>query len=350
MYKGKIKQFKKKGRRLKKRIRLDAIRLLFKKRFDERESIILTSSPRSGSTLLGNILKAIPNSCFLFEPLNLKMVPDVPECFSWRTYVPPDQAWKTGEMFLQKTFRGEILNNWTLKETRFLEAVKAKRLIVKFVRATRLLPWICQNMEVKPPIFLIRHPCAVVASQLNYGWANATRPGETPFIQNYGPFKIALEKTSSVEEYLAAHWALDQLPVLLSKKPHPWITITYEDLILRPEETIAYLFGKLSLGINKEYALSQLQRPSSMVSKSGISGVSGWQKRLSARQIDTILKTVHSFGITFYNHQIEADRSLLYGNKLPELIHQAGTKSGKSACHQIKEDEVQNSHTSNIAV
>ena len=43
-----------------------------------------------------------------------------------------------------------------------------KQWIVKFCRANRMLPWMVEHLDIRPPIYLLRHPCAVVSSQLRH--------------------------------------------------------------------------------------------------------------------------------------------------------------------------------------
>ncbi|MCB9434285.1 MAG: sulfotransferase [Ardenticatenaceae bacterium] len=312
-------------KQIKKNLRSIVLRNYLAGRFDERDVFILTSSPRSGSTLLGQILGAIPDSCTLFEPLHLRNVPEAEAAgFSWRTFVPRDEKWIEGEAYLKRVFEGRIVNDWTAREISFRQAYKSKRLIVKFVRANRLLPWICQNFEIPAPILLLRHPCAVIASQLNYGWENAKRPDIPPYLGEYPVFQTSLAETEGNEEYLAALWALDQLPVLMEQAPHPWIIITYEELLLRPESVLLNIREKWDVEFDTGDALSRLKRPSSVVSRSGISGINGWKNTLSEKQISRVLSTVNSFGLPFYSDNDEADYGELYSTELAKHIKKAG--------------------------
>lgn len=295
-------------------------------RFKASDAIVLTSSPRSGSTLLSQILSAIPKSCVLFEPLHLGKVPEAEKAgFSWRTYVDPEIDWPEGSTFLRRVFEGRVINDWTSCEMSVGVAYDAKQLIVKFVRANRLLPWICSSFTTPAPIFLIRHPCAVVASQIKYGWGNAKyAPDSPPYLDIYPFFRSALEDLHSDVEYLAALWALDQLPVLLQKTPQPWIMITYEELCLRPQITIEKLSKRLDLNLDLEAALANFKIPSSVVSCSGISGVNGWKTQLTSEQVTKILQTINKFGITFYSDQDEANYESLTEEKAADRIKAKG--------------------------
>lgn len=305
--------------------------------FGAHNSYILASSPRSGSTWLGQILSSIPGTYTVFEPLQPNKVRGVKRLggfeeqlggFDWSSAFPGDK-WQEGQWFWQRVLSGEILNWWTTKESTLKEARSARHLLVKTVRATRTLPWICSNFDVPPPIFLMRHPCAVVASQLKTNWEiGAERPVEPEYFKNYPKFQEALRRTSTREEFLAAKWALDQLPALLQAQPLPWVTVTYEELNAYPERTISRIFN--DIGIRQDdlqRSLALVDRPSSTVGKQGVSGLSGWHNTLSEQQVTMVLRTVHSFGLNFYSELDEPDYDCLYGR----LLRQQIVKSGRSS-------------------
>lgn len=307
------------------RLRLLALKRTLSGRFGSENVFVIASSPRSGSTLLGQALSALPRTCFLFEPLNLDKVPQARAAdFSWRTYRHPSEDWPQGKAFLEAVFRGEVINAWTSREMKFPQSGLANRMVVKFVRANRLLPWICHNFEILPPVLLIRHPCAVVASQLNYGWRGQRRPEAPTFLDRLPRFRAALAKTQCDEEFLAAVWALDQLPALLMPSPRPLLIVTYEELVTQSRNTLTHIFENWNLNVDIEPALLRLEKPSSVVSKSGIWGVEGWKHQLSAKQIKLILNTVKNFGITFYTQDPKPNLAILHGSGLGNDIYDRG--------------------------
>ncbi len=296
-------------------------------KFNEQKVYVLTSSPRSGSTLLGQILDEIPDSCSLFEPLQLTHVPEAKQAgFLWRTDIAESKEWVSGKNFFQRIFEGRVINRWTTMEMTLAKSLKAKCMVVKFVRANRLLPWLCNNFSLPAPILLLRHPCAVVASQMSYdySWSNIQRPEIPEYIKAYPKFVELIEQANTELEFLTIVWALDQLPVLLAQTPHPWMIVTYEDLVLQPETTLKRISNEWNVNINMEKALAKLKKPSTVVSTSGISGVSGWQKKLTPEQITTILHIVHGFGLSFYTEQNSIDYEKLYDEQLAEQIKQVG--------------------------
>ena len=211
-------------RKLERHIRSTILRPKLAGRFNENESLVISSTPRSGSTLLGQVLSAIPNSCTLFEPLHLDNVPEAAAAgFGWRTYLKPDEDWPEGKSYLKRVFRGEILNQWTVREISYRDISEKNLLIVKFVRANRLYPWLCANFDLPPPILLIRHPCGVISSQLNYGWKGEERPDSTAYLQEFPRFRDILDQIEAGRRASGSKVGFRPYTRILEPAPHPWI-------------------------------------------------------------------------------------------------------------------------------
>jgi hypothetical protein len=214
-------------------------------------------------------------------------------------------------------FDGRVLNWWTTREMTMRSALSARFLVVKFVRATRLLPWLCRNFQVRAPMLLMRHPCAVVASQVrsDTDWQRPPRPIIPPFLDGLPHLRKTIEGLSTREEFLAAEWAMDYLPCLMTPAPHPWQLVSYEGLVRHSQVTIEKLFARwnepVPPGVNRN-----INVPSSMTWKSGISGLEGWRKQLDRGQVRRILDVVHQFGMTFYDENPEPKYDLPRGNEI----------------------------------
>lgn len=314
-------------RKFERHIRSAVLRKKLSGRFDENRALLISSTPRSGSTLLSQVLGSIPNSCTLFEPLHLDNVPEAEAAgFGWRTYIPPQESWPEGKAYLKRVFKGNILNGWTVREIPYRDASNTDWLIVKFVRANRLYPWLCHHFDLPAPILLMRHPCAVISSQLDYGWKGQDKPHLPEYLSDYPRFRNEYALIKPGIQTLAAKWAFDQLAVLMQPKPHPWMIITYEELVLRPRETVNRIANRWGVEIDIDDALSNLSTPSSVVTgiRQTISGIDGWTKKLTDEQISQILATVNRFGITFYDERLEAEYAMLHGETLSQSIELAG--------------------------
>jgi len=304
---------KKKLVKLKSDARLFILRKLLQGRFSERNVFLITSTPRSGSTLLGNILNTIPKSCVLFEPLQLNHVPESKDAgYQWRTYRSPEVEWKDGKDFMIKIFKGNVISHWTAREISIKDGFRANKLIVKCVRANRLLPWICNNFDIPVPVLLLRHPCGVIASQLKSSdWNTTKKPSLPEYVKDFPGLLETYHQAKYIEEYLAISWSLDQIPPLIFRKQYPCIVVTYEELLKDPKHIIAKIANTWKVELSLEKALSAIKKPSSVVYKSGISGIDGWKSQLSEDQIRRILKIVHGFGLYFYNENTTPDLKML---------------------------------------
>lgn len=159
--------FNRQTRKLTNRAKMAIMKLLLRRQHDLSNTIVLTGLPRSGTTWLGEILNTLPNSAMLFEPLHLRFVPEAAAAgFTWNNLIHPDEDKPEAVTFMRNVLSGRVLNVWTARDLKISNCLNTEFFIVKFVRAENLLSWMAANFPIRKPLFLIRHPCAVVSSQL----------------------------------------------------------------------------------------------------------------------------------------------------------------------------------------
>ena len=292
------------------------------KTFRSEDVIIIAGSPRTGTTWLMEILGSIPDYLTLYEPLLLTWFPKARDAgFTPRTYIPLNADAPRKKDYFGQVFAGKITSKlphyrFTTKEIR--RRFKANKLIIKFVRANRMLPWLINNFQSRLVIFLVRHPCATIASQLKTNYLGYMLPyGKLPkkekiieevksvsFLDN-----SILEKLKLIEyeeEICAAIWALDYYLPLSIPQPHQWIMVCYEDLMIHGEEEISYLLDYIAESEHLEKAFSKLKTPSILTREKNCKKVTEkdyqlnkWKKVLSKKQINRISEVLSWFNITF---------------------------------------------------
>ncbi len=319
-------------RRIKGGMRLLLLRMALRGRFRLRETLAVAGSPRSGTTWLANLVSEIPGSAVLFEPLHLEYAPGSRRAgFSSRRYMPPNAKWPAGKEYLSRVFRGKVLNRWTTREASLREWLSSRRLVVKFIEANRLLTWMCEVFpEMPAPVFVIRHPCATIASLLKAGewspWMLAqSRPRVSRFLADFPALHAAVEKTNSQEEYLAVNWAIDNFVPLSADIPRPFHLLTYEQLVLDFRAEVSRLFAAWDLPVPDTIA-SSFDKPSSTTLPSGRSGIEGWQDYFDRSQIRRILRVVSDFGLDFYGHNPAPDLARMHSKELPSHLRDLGTR------------------------
>jgi hypothetical protein len=283
--------------------------------YDIGQTIVIAGSPRSGTTWLAEILHTIPRSAILWEPLYLDADPKLRHLgFGWRTYISPERDRPDMQAYLRGILTGRILNRWTLQRTDALDVWRVKRWIVKFCRANMLLPWLTLRFPVRRPLLLLRHPCAVVASQIRNGaWANPTLPDCPEFFDAYPHLRAACTGLRTQEEILAAQWSMDYFVPLNAPPPHRWQLVVYERLVREGPGELRKIFAGLNVEMPGD-AMAHLRIPSATASPSsglgirqGRDALDGWRSVLSPSQCQRVLDVTSAFGLDFYGPDPEPD-------------------------------------------
>lgn len=226
--------------------------------------------------------------------------------------IPQDTVWPEAQQVFQDLFERKIINKRLYRNNSLSEIPDKKNVVFKFCSANLYLPWLVDNFQLNP-ILIVRHPCAVVASQLKHiawRWIHQHAYFKLPNFKYdafFLPHKAFLEQLNTPEEILAAIWAL--LTKYVVHHPYnnkKWITVSYEHLYAKPEKELTRIFNKLHLPLNNHIfkqvnvpsETSRGQSPKSIQSKKQLEK---WRTDLNQMQIDRILKTVKALGVDFYD-------------------------------------------------
>jgi hypothetical protein len=294
---------------IEKRLALLKIISAFKK-IDPKDTLIICSDPRGGSTWLAEIIKKIPQTAMIWEPLNTAEVQEFRNLdFGIRQYIPSEHHWPEARKMFEKTFKGKIINEFTTQFLSVSEYLNAKHLLIKFCRANALLPWLVENFKFNfQPILLIRHPFSVVASQLNHrGWKSRTQKfqfHEGPFSEFYDKHEIYLKTLGTNEERLVAQWCMSNLSTLRNiKNNQAWITVFYEDLLKDTKTELGRIQNRWQLNFPES-----LFENHTMASKTSVnfdenskSQLSKWQSSFRKDQIKKLMAVLSYFECEFYN-------------------------------------------------
>ena len=283
--------------------------------FDPSENFLLFCSPRGGSTWLMEMLSLIPKTAVLWEPLHLGQVSHFKKIgFSRLQYIPEDVRWPEAEGAFDKLFRGQVLNSWMCQMLSTSSFSNSDRMLIKFIRANAMLPWLTQRYNFKyPPIYFVRHPFAVAASWLQLKDWGAPRPhlGEdgNPYREYYDSHSDFLSTISSDAAKVVATWCLLNLPSLKNERnDFDWITIYYEHLLTNPTEVFDLIFQRWQI----EKPLG-IQSAINKVSRTAVSlkdnfcpehQLSKWKSTLDAKQISEMMHVLEYFGVDEYDSGI----------------------------------------------
>ena len=286
-------------------------KIIHRNGFDPKSTITIFGTTRSGSTWLAEVLSSVDGHLQVFEPLHPDYVPEVKRVFKERNpYIPANQDNAECRALFNKILSGRLSNIWTMSHASLGEVIKARRLVVKFVRGNLLLEWLTNNMDVVTPVLVIRHPCAVIASQINKGWP----PGKRILLNNlyldqYPEIKRECERLSEPEELAALAWCLLYHAPLMSRKPYPFVLVSYEKLVRSGHEELNKIFKILNIPLAKK-VIAQLSIPSDTVTSNsqvitGKDPLAGWREKLTKTQCQNIINVLHIFSMDFYGFELE---------------------------------------------
>jgi len=269
---------------------------------DMRRSILVAGTARSGTTWLGDLIATQIPSRILFEPFNPDLVSDYRR-FRYFQYMRPGTENSEFHAFAQKVFTGEIRNRWIDSQN---ERIISRFRLVKEIRANLALKWLHDNFPEIPILFIMRHPCAVVLSRMELGWA--TDHDIEPFLSQpqlmedfLGPYSDLIRSARSSEEKHAVIWSVSNLVPLKQFSSEELRVVYYENLCTQPEielpgifEAIGYQYS--GLVVTSRNQPSQTTRSASAV-VAGTNKIENWKNKLSRSQIDNVLRVVQAFGL-----------------------------------------------------
>ena len=286
--------------------------------------IFLTGAPRSGTTWLYELFSALLNTSFgIWEPLNpnkYRMLRHYEEPL--RPYLKPGTQSIKDAIFFSNLLKGKLHQASTMEKfdlRKFFYGQQHNQpLIIKSVRGNRILPWLAEYFHLKYGFLLLRHPCAVISSQLEHGSWEYVKPTDSlkhpkivrALLDDLPQVKELLNRRMTPEEKLAVTWGFDYY-IPLKYRNNYYNILIYENLVVHNPEAINAMLN--SLGISYEpRKLSKLLTKKSSTTKeveaiTQNDSLSKWKTRLSEEQVHRILTVARHFGLDFYSESAYPD-------------------------------------------
>ena len=293
------------------------------RRYDVNDTIALVSTGRGGSTWLAELVMKLPNRVLLWEPLHLGNNPYVARFgLGWNPYVPRAEEAPELEAYLNRLMTGRALSTSTLTSLNLnlRSLANPEGFVVKFVQGHGLMPWFTRRFDV-PVIGLVRHPCAVVSSQLKHGnsWRSLTKSKlDVPdrVWEDYPHWREVYDRIETTEEALAFAWAIKTHFLLESDYR---LIVFYEEMVESPASTAEEIFS--SLGVETPAgALGQMAAPSATthagtVYTNSSNRLDSWTRNLSLVDQGRILSVCHDIGVRFYTSDLMPDSKSMGGKQ-----------------------------------
>lgn len=296
--------------------------------------ILVTGSPRSGTSWAGGMLSQAPFVRYVHEPFNISRRPC--RCgirFEyWFHYLSP-QTRLLFENHLKHTIfpsfsRIALVNLVTeVTQTRrirplskYLQSYLSYRVLVKDPLALFSAEKLA-NLFGMDVIVLIRHPAAIVNSYKALNWTHPFSHflSQTELMEEHlFPFRNEIEdfvkKDYDIIDQISLLWKLIHYVVLKFQETHSdWVFVRYEDLAFDPIESYRTICRRISLPFSKRLQTTiqahrlQNQRSDTTrpyaTKKDPYEVVSKWKKSLTPEEISRIRRRVDSISSAFYSEQ-----------------------------------------------
>ena len=262
-------------------------------------TILLAGSGRSGTTWVADLINHDQSYRTMFEPFDPTRVPVV-DTFARHQYL---RAANRDARFLRPAtaiMTGRVRHPWIDKNN---SKLICRRRLVKEIRANLYLHWLRRMFASIPLVFLMRHPCAVVASKMHLGWkadlASLLSQDEL-MADHLHPFETLIHDTTDLFEQHVLIWAIEN-HVPRQELQDDLGVVFYERLVEHPEVEVPRLFSLLGQAVPTgiESTLSQPSRLSKSHSAvtTGDDKLQRWRADVSREQTRAAIGILAAFGL-----------------------------------------------------
>ena len=245
------------------------------------------------------------------EPGYKKIKPVSELNFYYEQPIPAETDWPEALTMFLDLFSGRQLSISLYEECGFDKLSKAETYIVKFNYGALLMEWLLQHFPLKT-IWMLRHPCAVIASQLKMDYFNKVSIPDSPALPVFRHHEVYLKHSEiyrsirSPEQYLAFRWALSvSVCMRCHQNNQNVLLVHYENLLNNYDSELQRIFIHLGRPVPAE-AVPLHRRPSRASLPEAVDGIrigknpDAWKHQLDRQQIRNIAMVIRHFGIDLY--------------------------------------------------
>lgn len=293
--------------------------------------ILVTGSPRSGTSWAGQMIGQASLTHYVHEPFNISSNPclcgvNFKYWFQYLSLGNYNEFRNHLEHTIYPAYTGIGLFNTFAEMTRsrrirpllrYLKSYLSRRVLIKAPMAVFSAETLAHLFEMDV-VVLIRHPAAIVSSYKELNWTHPfSHFLNQPELmeEQLAPFRHEIEDFVNNEydivDQIALLWKLIHYKITKYQETHPnWIFLRYEDLALDPIEGYRKIFHQLDLPFSDHtYAMIQAHNLRHIPSKSSDPYsikqnprlvISKWREKLTATEIGRIRKRVEGVSSFFF--------------------------------------------------
>jgi hypothetical protein len=238
----------------------------------------------------------------MFEPFHPRLVEDYRD-YSLFQYLRPQAEDPALRELVGRLLAGTIRHPWIDRQ---VDTLLPRHRVIKDVRACLLLGWIHEQFPEVPILFVIRHPCAVVASRMRLRWdtdADIEPLLAQPLLveDHLRPHLDTIRGASTDAEKHAIIWCIHHLVPLRQFREGGMRVIFYEELCRQPEREIGLAFDALGRRPGPRSLRAARRASMTAVADSavvrGTDPTRGWRRYLGESEVERVAGIVEAFDL-----------------------------------------------------
>jgi hypothetical protein len=284
---------------------------------DYRNTVLVAGVGRSGTTWLCNLINYDSSYRLIFEPLHPEHGLRLPDSTPLWRYERPDANHPLLARDLNLLFTGQFENAFA---SQYTDNPTASRTLFKELRLSLLLPYIYRQFPGLPIVLIVRHPGAVVSSQLKLNWTRSEfileRMTSQPDLLNdhTEPFAVAIARARDTFERWMFVWCITQYVNLRMLRPGQVHWVFYESLVSDPLGEMRRLFAVLGRPFDEAALLPKIATPSQTTWNDNAAVIQQphrWQNALTPEQIEIMHEILALFNLdTLYTPALQPDMAV----------------------------------------
>lgn len=280
--------------------------------------IFIFANRRGGSTLMMEMIYSQPRVDYVAQPLDLWQLhphfDQLPHPLRSKFITLKGEEEERLAKYFTDLLAGRIRlrNQWRIFDRNFSFLVN--RLVIKICNAHALIDWFNEHFDIHC-LYLVRHPIATALSIINRGWGNdagAYLRNEEFCREQLNPDQVVFgwyifKHGTQLQRYVL-EWCLENFVPLQLFQQRPWLTVTYEELVIRPKEISELICRRFDLP-NSEQMWKVVLKPSRtttqdskrVIQRRGPRAlVDRWMQKVSDKEIAEVQEVLNTFGIRVY--------------------------------------------------
>jgi hypothetical protein len=235
---------------------------------------------------MGDLLNAANTYRVMFEPLHPDEGIDLGKRLTNWQYLRPDHDNPALIRELRQVLTGRQRNAWTDKFNSAAN-IRAKQILVKEIRMNFSLRWIYAQVPEMPIIYIVRHPGAVISSQMRMKWGTFANLYQKMLTQNdlfedhLSAFEGQMRGAHGEFEMRAMMWCAAIYTLTRQFQPGEIAWVFYEDVVRNPIGETERLFRYLRHPFDSVVAdaIAKVANVPSATTKSPVKQSQDWVKQ-----------------------------------------------------------------------